>query len=182
MVLVNTRRAEYIVKHTFSISTNGCLPQCAQALKTKLFANRGMICVSGPLVELRQDCQNQTRARVSSTNVVLLLSDASALNILFDIYGWPKKSVSLIFVKVSSIWNIIFVFLYVNLYQLTFSDWKSILVNQFLILFLFLQFPLELISINIVLFSLKRVRFLRLLSALSIQLYSVVLNENESCL
>ena len=112
MVLVSTRRAEYIVKHTFSISTNGCLPQCAQALKTKLFANRGMICVSGPLVELRQDCQNQTRARVSSTNVVLLLSDASALNTLFDIYGWPKKSVSLIFVKVSSIWNIIFVFLY----------------------------------------------------------------------
>ena len=70
----------------------------------------------------------------------------------------------------------------INLYQLTFSDWKSILVNQFLILLLFLQFALELISINIVLFSLKRVRFLRLLSALSIQLYSVVLDENESCL
>ena len=83
MVLVSTRRAEYIVKHTFSISTNDCLPQYAQALKTKLFANRGMICVSGPLVELRQDCQNQTRARVLSTNVVLLLSDASTLKYSF---------------------------------------------------------------------------------------------------
>ena len=112
MVLVSTRRAEYIVKHTFSISPNNCLPQSAQALKARLFANRGMICVSGPLVELRQDCQNQSHAHVSVTKVFLLLSDASALNTLFDIYGWPKESISLIFIKVSGISTVIFVFSY----------------------------------------------------------------------